>query len=636
MDKMKKMYDESSIESLDPLQFTRLRPGVYAGDTTYSTQLLVEIISNAVDEFRLGHGKVIDVYVSDTYCEVRDEGQGFIPNSFREDGKTILEAAFSVLNTSGKYREDGVYEGTSLGSFGIGSKITNFLSHSMMVQTRRDGKYEEIWFKEGMFESRDVGTVDPAMNWTHGTVVCWYPSEEFFTHTAVDRKYVKELLHTIVSLCPGLTINYNSEDTGEMISFYSSNGLHDLVDEAVEKEEIIKNRFAIDRADGKNKINIVATYTSRYTSTIVPYVNAGLTEKGTHITQIKTLLTRELNKFFREKKWLKEKDENLKGDDIQEGLYMVFNITSSGVAYNAQVKSNVVKIDMGNLMAIVAEELQSWCRMNEKDLKIIADKCLEARRVREATKKARENARNGGKKKASGLKNKMALSDKFVDCKSKDPSKRNLLLVEGLSAGGSVLESRNVETDCIYMLRGKVLSVLKSDVNKMLANQELSDIIRVVGAGFGKEFDISKMNFDKIVITADQDSDGMAIELLLIVFFFTYMRELVEQGKLYRAVTPLYIVTQKGKKEYLYTEQELAEWKATHAGAYDLAHCKGLGEISAQTLKEVCFEQQRYKRITVSDVAAAEELLEVLEGKSAEPRKQFIYENATRLGFNFM
>jgi DNA gyrase subunit B len=276
-----------------------------------------------------------------------------------------------------------------------------------------------------------------------------------------------------------------------------------------------------------------------------------------------------------------------------------------------------------------------WLTYNEKEIKSIFDKAASARKAREAAKKARDAARNI-KPKEKGLKAKMQLSDKYVDCKSKDPKKRNLLLVEGLSAGGSVLESRNVETDCIYMLRGKIVSVLKATEDKVLSNQELSDIIRVVGAGFKDNFNLSKMQFDKIVITSDQDSDGFAIELLLIVFFYTYMRPLVEAGKLYRAVTPLYIVTTKTQKYYLYSQEELAEWKSSHNEKYDLAHCKGLGEVSAEVLKEICFEQQRYKRITVSDVEETKKLLGVLEGPAVEPRKQFIYDNATKLGFNFV
>ena len=624
------LYNEDSLISLNPLEFTRLRPQVYAGDCTYSTQLLVEIFSNAVDEFNAGHGNRIDVTIDKDIVTVRDYGQGFIPNSFREDGKTILEAAFSVLNTSGKYREDGSYEGTSLGSFGIGSKIATFLSHWLEVKTFRDGKYEDIRFQEGVFSKRDVGKAD---NTTTGTSVMWQPSEEFFKNTEVEIKKIRDLFKTISCLCPGLTINLDYNGTKEV--YASTNGLNDLVDDAVKGNEIIDNRLSVDSSFDKFRLNLVLTYTSNYSSTIVPYVNTGLTDTGAHITQLKTALTREMNKFFREKKWLKEKDENLSGDAIQEGMYLVFNYTAPSVSYDAQVKSRVTAIDTKFETQAFVEALQNWLNVNEKEVKIIADKAILARKAAAAAKKARDAARNL-KPKEKGLKAKMLLSNKFTDCKSKDPSQRNLLLVEGQSAAGSVIEARNTLTDCVYQLRGKILSVLKCDKARIFDNQELSDIIRVIGAGFDKDFDVNKMNFDKIVITSDQDSDGMAIELLLITFFFTYMRPLVEAGKLYRAVTPLYIITTKKEKIYCYSEQEFEDWKNNTKEKYEVAHCKGLGEVNAEVLKDICFEHQRYKRITVSDALATKNLLEVLEGSAVAPRKQFIYDNANQLGFNFV
>ena len=629
----KKLYTADSIESLSPLEFTRLRPGVYAGDTTYSTQLLVEIVSNAVDEFRLGHGNRIEVILDKDIISVRDFGQGFIPNSFREDGKTILEAAFSVLNTSGKYREDGTYEGTSLGSFGIGSKITTFLSHWLDVATCRDNQVEFIHFKEGEFNCRTDSALGAFPDKkTTGTFVKWNPSEEFFTHTEVEIDKVKSLFKTISCLCPGLTISLN--DNGKITEYFSKNGLNDLADEAVANKEIINNRFSMNFAEGKEKMDFILTYTSNYSSTLVPYVNTGLTEKGPHITQVKTVLTREFNKFFRDKKWLKEKDENLTGDDIQEGMYIVFNITAPNISYDAQVKSTITKIDMKTFSQALSDNLAIWFKNNEKEIKVIADKALAARKAREAAKKARDTVREG-KKKEKGLKAKMALSAKFIDCINKNPSERNLLLVEGLSAGSAAIEARNAKTDCIYMLRGKVVSPLKTAIDKLLANQEISDIVKVIGAGFGDNFDVSKMNFEKIVITTDADSDGADIELLLITFFYTYMRPLVETGKLYRAVTPLYIVRKKNEELYFYSDEELENWKHTNKGSYDLIRAKGLGELNPADLKKVCFEQQRFKRITVSDAKATTDLLEILQGSAVEPRKQFVYNNAHRLGFNF-
>lgn len=634
MNKDKKLYTEDSIQSLSPLAFTRLRPGVYVGSTEYSTQLLIEIVSNAVDEFKAGHGDKISVTIkNDNMIIVEDNGQGFIPNAKRDDGKTVLEASFSILNTSGKYSDDGVYEGTALGLNGIGSKLTTYLSHWLEVITHRDGKYEHIWFKEGVFDKRDVGAWDNKNN-PSGTLVQWQPNEEFFTHPEVDMNTIFNLFKVIACLCPGLTIELNVEGKPQVI-FSSKNGLMDLVDEAVKGKEILKNRLNFNFSDGKNKLDLVLTYTNAYSATIVPYVNTGLTDSGPHITQIKTILTREMNKFFREKGWLKDKDENLTGEDCQEGMYIAFNVTAPGVAYDAQTKSRVVKLDMKPFTTAITEELQYWFAANEKDIKGIADKALNARKAREAARKARDAARGVKAKKETGLKAKMQISNKFIDCTNKNPKNRNLLLVEGLSAGASAVEARNPKTDCIYMLRGKIVSPLKTAVDKILANQEMSDIVHVIGAGFDSSFDVNKMNFDKIVITSDADSDGADIELLLITFFYTYMRPLVEAGKLYRAVTPLYIIRQKGKEYYCYSEDELTEWKNSHSGLYDLLRAKGLGELNPEDLQKVCFMNERYKRISISDAEKTTELLNILMGSAVEPRKQYIYDNANELGFNF-
>lgn len=620
------LYNEESIKSLSPLEFTRLRPGVYCGSTDYATQPLIEIVSNAIDEYKAGHGDTIDVTINkDSSCCVRDYAQGFLINSKRDDGKTILQAAFDTLNTSGKFTDDGVYEGTALGLNGIGSKLTNFLSHWLVVTSFRDGKFEEVSFKEGVFSNRVTGDSNE-----HGTEVDWLPSEEFFTSNKVEINRIKELFDVLVCLCPGLTINLTTPD--EKVSFFSKNGLNDLVDKKVKDNELINNRMNMSFENGRNKMDMVITYTSNYSLNMISYVNTGETDAGPHITQIKTILTREFNKFFKEKKWLKDKDANFSGDDIQEGLLIAFNITAPGVSYDAQTKSRIVKLDMTPFTSAIVENLQYWFNNNEKEIKLIFDKAASARKAREAAKKAREAAR---KPKEKGLKAKMKLSNKFIDCANKNPSGRNLLLVEGLSAGSAAVEARNAKTDCIYMLRGKIISPLKTSIDKILANQEMSDIVRVIGAGFGDTFDVSKMNFDKIVITTDMDSDGADIELLLITFFFTYMRPLIEAGKLYRAVTPLYIV-KLGKEElYFYTEEEMDKFKATHKNNYEVLRAKGLGELDAADLHKVCFEKQRFKRITISDLQKTKVLLDTLQGQAVTPRKQFIYDNAKTLGFEF-
>ena len=505
----KTLYNEESIESLSPLEFTRLRPGVYAGDTTYATQLLVEIFSNTVDEFRLGHGTKVEVSIKGAKVRVRDYGQGFIPNAMRDDGKTILEAAFSVLNTSGKYREDGTYEGTSLGSFGIGSKITTYLSHWLDVYTYRDSQMEHIHFVEGEFNKREVNKTDLPS----GTCVEWEPSEEFFTHPEVDIKEIKSLFKTIAALCPGLTIEL--DDNGDKITYLSKNGISDLIDEAVDGKELIKNRFKMKYENGKNKIDMVMTYTSNYALTMIPYVNTGLTANGPHISQIKSLITREFNKFFRDKKWLKDKDENLSGDDIQEGLYIIFNITAPNVGYDAQVKTRITKIDMTPFTGELSEELRNWFLSNEKELKAIADKAINARKARLAAQKARDSVREVQKKKEKALK----FDSKLADCYSKDRKKCETYITEGDSASGNLKQARDNEFQAVMPVRGKILNTQKASLDKIQKNAEIMSMIQA----FGLEIDIKTMKvtyhpdrirYGKIIIMSDADVNIPAYERL--------------------------------------------------------------------------------------------------------------------------
>ena len=623
-----KLYNEKSIESLSPLEFTRLRPGVYAGDCTYSTQLLVEIISNAVDEFRLGHGNVIKVTVNGDVVIVEDNGQGFIPNSFRDDGKTILEAAFSVLNTSGKYREDGTYEGTSLGSFGIGSKITTYLSHWLEVITYRDNKYEHIWFKEGEFEKRESGAWQ---NGTTGTLVQWQPSEEFFTHPEVEMPKIKSLFKTITCLCPVMTIEL--DDNGNKITYFSKNGLNDLVDEYVKDTEFIDNRFVMNFSEGKNKMDFILTYTSNYSLTIVPYVNTGLTEKGLHITQIKTIITREFNKFFREKKWLKEKDENLSGDDIQEGMYIVFNITAPNVAYDAQVKSNITKIDMSPFTNALIDNLNKWFVSNEKEVKLIADKALNARKAREAAKKAREAARSQQEKKA---KKALKFDSKLADANSKNRKECEIYITEGDSASGNLKLARDNNTQAILPVRGKILNVRKATLDKIQKNAEIMTMIDAFGLSVDPKtmkltYRPEDLRYGKIIIESDADVDGAHIKNLFYTFIWTFCPQLIEDGYVYAGVPPLYRITEnKDTYVYLKDDAELEEYRKKHPGKkLALTRMKGLGEMDEIETKILVDPAQRIiNRVSVEDAKAADRLFDDLMGDAVVPRKKFIKDHS--------
>ena len=622
---MGKLYDEKSIESLSPLEFTRLRPQVYVGDCEYSTQLLIEIISNSIDEFRAGHGSRIEVNIDKSKVTVIDEGQGFIPNSFREDGKTILEAAFSVLNTSGKYREDGSYEGTSLGSYGIGSKLATFLSHSLTVTTFRDGLSEKIDFVEGVFDKREVKQVGKTL---HGTTVTWTPSEEFFTHTEVEINKVKDLFKTLAALCPGLTINLYIDDK-PVIKYHSKNGISDLLDAAIKDKEIINNRFAMNYTDGKNKLDLVLTYTSNYSSTIVPYVNAGLTESGQHITQLKTIFTREMNKFFKEKKWLKEKDENLSGDDINEGLYFVFNLTCAGVAYDAQVKSRVSKIDMKPFTSPFAEALNHWLHANEKEVKIIADKAIGARKAREAAKKARDAARAIDKKKKEKV---LKFDSKLADCYSKDRKKCEIYITEGDSASGNIKMARDNEFQAVLPVRGKVLNTRKATLEQIQKNAEIMTMIEA----FGLTIDVKTMKvtfypqdlrYGKIIIMSDADVDGSHIKNLFYTFIWTFCPELISQGYIYAGVPPLYKITIGKEYKYLKNDAELEKFReANPKGKYLVTRLKGLGEMSIDETEETLTDPANriIKQITVEDMESTDKLFDDLMGTSSIPRKEYI------------
>ena len=635
--KDKHLYDENSIESLDPLQFTRLRPQVYAGDCTYSTQLLVEIISNAVDEYRLGHGNEIEVCINGDIVLVKDHGQGFIPNSMRDDGKTVLEAAFSVLNTSGKYRDDGTYEGTSLGSFGIGSKITTFLSHWLTVSTFRDGKSETIEFKEGVFNSRKVNEKSPNPS---GTFVKWQPSEEFFTHTEVEINKIRDLFKTIVCLCPGLTINLNNNGKTEI--FTSTHGINDLVDEAVKDTELINNRFSMNFSEGKNKLDMVLTYAGNYSSTIVPYVNTGLTESGPHITQIKTVITREFNKFFKEKKWLKEKDTNLTGDDIQEGMYIVFNITAPNVGYDAQVKSRITKIDMIPFTSALSTNLEVWLNNNEKEVKSIFEKAAAARKARDAAKKARDKAREQNKKKQKALK----FDSKLADCNSKDRSKCEIYITEGDSASGNLKLARDNETQAVMPVRGKILNTQKATFAQIQKNAE---IMTMCDAFFGpgdwsidpKTLKVTyhQVRYGKIIIMSDADVDGAHIKNLFYTFIWNFCPDLIKDGYVYAGVPPLYKITLAANKGYKYlkNDEALAEYQRENKGKkYQVGRMKGLGEMDVEETEETLTDPNNriIKQINVEDVAAADKLFNDLMGNAVIPRKRYIKEHSQEATYN--
>lgn len=629
------IYKDDDIQSLSPRDFTRLRPGVYCGSTEYSTQLVIEIVSNAIDEWSVGHGDIINVdYKDDGSCRVEDFAQGFPINVMREDEETVLQASFDVLNTSGKFSEDGVYEGTALGLNGIGSKLTNFLSKTLSVQTVRDGKFECIHFVDGIFKDRATGKTSEHT----GTIVEWTPDPQFFAHPQIDFKRIHDLFHILTCLCPGLTINL-THNGKEKIEYISKNGLDDLVSDKVKDIEIINNRLNINHAEGKNKINLVLTYTSNYSMNMIAYVNNGETDAGPHITQIKSLITREFNKFFREKKWLKDKDDNLEGTVIQEGMLIAFNITAAGVSYDAQTKSRIVKLDMTPFTSIIAEKIQRWLSVNEKDIKIIFDKAILARKAADAAKKARDAARESEKKKKEKV---LKFDTKLADCYSTDRMKCEIYVTEGDSASGNLKMARDNEFQAVMPVRGKILNTQKATLSQIQKNAEIMTMIDAFGLRIDPKtmkvtYNKEDLRYGKIIIMSDADVDGAHIKNLFYTFIWNFCPDLIRDGYVYAGVPPLYKITIGKEYKYLKNDEELEAFKKANVGKkYLVGRMKGLGEMSIEETEETLTDPSRriIKQITVEDPTATSILFEQLMGQGVTARKAYIKEHSKEAVYN--
>lgn len=613
----KNLYNEDSIQSLTPREHVQLRPGMYAGNTDTPNQLLLEVFSNALDEHNIGHGNIIYVQTKDDgVCFVEDKAQGFPIGQKREDGITILEAAFSVMNTSGKYTDDGVYEGTSLGLNGIGLKLVTFLSEWLEVVSYQNGKSEKLRFENGIIVDKKI---DKVADKGSGTKVWFKPDKQYFKTDRVDNKFFEKFFNDICCLCNDLTIVFNDKEIRhssieDIISIKAGNNI-----------EIVDNHFLIEDKNFK----LAMTFTSSNMANIIPYVNYGLTDQGPHITSIKSTITRIFNNWAKQNGLLAAKDKNLDGNSIQEGILLVCNILSTGVKYDAQVKTRVVSLN-SDFSSVLGEQLEIWLDNNPKDAEAIIEKALVARKAAEAAKKARAAVKA---KATTKTKLKIAaMPSKLADCHNKDRSKCELYLTEGDSASGGCKIIRDASFQAILGLKGKVLNCLTSDVKKIQKNAEIVDIIKALGLQWGVDnsviYDEDKLRYDKLIIAADRDVDGAHIQSLICTMLWVLIPDIILDGHVYIALPPLYKAEWNKQYKYLDDKKALEDFKKDHKD-FTLTYFKGLGEASPEELGGMIMnpKTRNIQQITVEDMGLAEKVINNLMGSDTQAKKEFVFGN---------
>ena len=601
-------YTKESIQSLTPREHVRKRPSMYCGDTSTPNQLMMELFSNALDEHNIGHGDIIDVSIDKSgLCRIEDFAQGFLVDEMREDDKTVFQAAFDTMNTSGKYTDDGVYEGSSLGLNGIGTKLVTYLSKNVVAETVREGKWECNSFSDGVCYSHQSGNAKETAH--TGTTVTYLPDEQFFDTDKTSVSFFKKFFNDITCICPTLTVFLN----GEKISH---NSIEDMLDEKRGKDiEIISNHFVMNT----DKINLAMTFTSGSQSKIIPYVNYGITSSGPHITGIKSTLTRVFNNWAKENNLLTAKDKNLDGAAIQEGIVLVCNINSKGVKYNAQVKDDIIDMDTSFTTAL-GQQLEVWLDSNPEDAKAILEKAIIARKAAEAAKRARAAVKNNKKR---GNKVKILNPDKLKDSEFLGQDS-TLLVVEGLSAGASMCVAREIDKYGILMLRGKLINALANKDDRLLKNEEIQLLFKALGIRPHEDYEETSLRYGRIGICVDSDSDGFHIGLLIASALEHFCPKFIRENRLCWLRSPLYIVKYKDKEQYYFTDQEMNAARPNLPAGVEVQRCKGLGSLSASQARNSMFGENQHMDVLIPTDKTKNKLV-TLMGSNSDGRKDFIF-----------